>query len=107
MIQSKVLLFLATTSLFIHSCAQEAQTSNQCSETIEKEGKTEDENPNDEPHQYSGWYCPDNFGFKPVDISDLSSVPVVRDRMPSKEETQNGTSLMYLPECDFCTTCAH
>ena len=22
----------------------------------------------DEPHRYGGWYCPDNFGFVPVDI---------------------------------------
>ena len=47
-------------------------------------------------HPYGGWYCPDNFGmFPPVDIDDLAQVPVVKDRLPTKEETRNGTSLMY------------
>ncbi len=47
-------------------------------------------------HEYGGWYCPDNiFGFPAVDLNDLSSVPVVEGRLPTEEETRNGTSLMY------------
>lgn len=46
-------------------------------------------------HSYGGWYCPDNFGFTPVDIQDLDQIPVVADRLPTVEETRNGTSLMY------------
>lgn len=46
-------------------------------------------------HAYGGWYCPDNFGFPPVDIQDLDKIPVVADRLPTIEETRNGTSLMY------------
>lgn len=50
-----------------------------------------------EPHRYGGWYCPDNLnGFPAVDISNWDSVPVVNGRMPSKEETQNGTSLIFV-----------
>ena len=34
------------------------------------------------PHQYGGWYCPDNLGgFPAVDILDWNDVPVVNGRM--------------------------
>lgn len=47
-------------------------------------------------HPYGGWSCPDNLrGFPAVNIQDLDKVPVVNGRLPTKEETQNGTSLMY------------
>lgn len=46
------------------------------------------------PHQYGGWYCPDNFGFEPVDIQKLSAIPAVVGRLPSKEELQNNESLI-------------
>lgn len=47
-------------------------------------------------HQYGGWSCPDNlFGFPPVDLKEWDQIPVVNDRLPSREETRNGTSLMY------------
>lgn len=50
-----------------------------------------------EPHQYGGWYCPDNLnGFPPVDIAHWKNVPVVNGRMPTQEETQNGTSLIFV-----------
>ncbi|NQU33677.1 MAG: hypothetical protein HQ521_10620 [Bacteroidetes bacterium] len=49
------------------------------------------------PHKYGGWYCPDNLnGFPPVDIYDWKNVAVVSGRLPTKEETQNGISLMYI-----------
>ncbi|MFT6166906.1 MAG: hypothetical protein ACJASF_001600 [Vicingaceae bacterium] len=49
-----------------------------------------------EPHNYGGWYCPDNFkGFPPMDIQELDLIPVVINRLPTKEETQNGSSLMF------------
>lgn len=47
-----------------------------------------------EPHQYGGWYCPDNFGFVPVDIQQLSKVPVVDNRFPTKLELQSNMSLI-------------
>ncbi|MEM9051815.1 MAG: hypothetical protein AAGC47_07170 [Bacteroidota bacterium] len=53
-------------------------------------------------HNYGGWYCPDNLGgFPPVDISDLSVVPVVQDRLPTFEEARNGTSLMYIDTAEY------
>lgn len=47
-----------------------------------------------EPHRYGGWYCPDNFGFIPVDIQNLGDVPAVDDRLPTQEELQNNMSLI-------------
>jgi len=50
-----------------------------------------------EPHNYGGWYCPDNLnGFPAVDINNWKSVPVVNGRMATKKETQNGTSLIFV-----------
>jgi len=49
---------------------------------------------NNEPHQYGGWYCPDNFGFVPVDIQKLKEVSVIADRLPTKQEVQNNMSLI-------------
>jgi hypothetical protein len=52
-----------------------------------------------EPHKYGGYYCPDNLGgFPAVDISNWKSVPVVNGRMATKEETQNGTSLIFVDD---------
>lgn len=49
------------------------------------------------PHNYGGWYCPDNLtGFPAVNIADWKEVAVVNGRMPTKEETQNGTSLIHV-----------
>ena len=52
-----------------------------------------------EPHRYGGYYCPDNLnGFPAVDIKNWGSVPVVNGRMATKEETQNGTSLIFVDD---------
>lgn len=50
-----------------------------------------------QPHTYGGWYCPDNLnGFPAVDIKNWKNVPVVNGRMPTQEEAQNGTSLIFV-----------
>ena len=50
-----------------------------------------------EPHNYGGWYCPDNLnGFPAVDIRNWKNVAVINGRLPTKEETQNGTSLIFV-----------
>lgn len=49
-----------------------------------------------EPHPYGGWYCPDNLtGFPPVNAQDVASISVIADRLPTKEETYDGRSLIY------------
>jgi hypothetical protein len=51
----------------------------------------------EEPHKYGGWYCPDNLnGFPAIDIRNWKSVPVVNGRMATKEETQNGSALIFV-----------
>lgn len=49
---------------------------------------------NAEPHQYGGWYCPDNFGFVPVDVQKLNEVPAIAHRLPTKEEIKKCMSLI-------------
>jgi len=51
------------------------------------------------PHKYGGWYCPDNLnGFPAVDLNKWKSVPAVNGRMATKEETQNGTALIFVDD---------
>lgn len=47
-----------------------------------------------EPHRYGGWYCPDNFGFVPVDIAKLNKVPAISHRLPTEIELKNHMSLI-------------
>ena len=55
-----------------------------------------------EPHNYGGWYCPDNLnGFPAIDIHNWENVAVVNGRLPTKEETQNGTSLIFVDQKKF------
>lgn len=78
------------------SCAQ----NNKTVENSKVENPTERVNTKkQEPHKYGGWYCPDNLnGFPAVDINNWKSVPVVNGRMATKEETQNGTSLIFVDD---------
>ena len=101
MIKEQFAFTLLSILILLNSCGQDLNTETNNPKKDSAEVQTEEELPYDEPHQYGGWYCPDNFGFEPVDVSDLSTVPVVQDRMPTQEETRNGTSLMYLPPEKF------
>lgn len=87
---------------FITACAQDVPTKDMDLKTAEEIQVLKKENAS--IHPYGGWYCPDNLGgFPPVDVYDLAKVPVVNGRMPTKEETQNGTSLMYFDPSEFPT----
>ena len=86
------LIILCFTTLM--SCSQNDTTTenNKIDSPIAKVNTKEKE-----PHRYGGWYCPDNLnGFPAVDINNWKSVPVVNGRMATKEETQNGTSLIFV-----------
>ena len=69
-------------------------------ETTKEHSETPDEVPEsevskkDEPHRYGDWYCPDNFGFTPVDIMKLDEVPAIADRLPTEQELDNNMSLI-------------
>ncbi len=47
-----------------------------------------------EPHPYGGWYCPDNFGFVPVNIQNLKEVPAISNRLPTELELKDHMSLI-------------
>ncbi len=76
------------------SCSQ----NNNIVEIKEKEESNQkEETTKTEPHRYGGWYCPDNLnGFPAVNIANWKEVPVVNGRMATKEETQNGSSLILV-----------
>lgn len=88
-----VLAVLMSGLIFTTSCGQDQQVHD--SENAQAQKEEVLDSPYTSIHQYGGWYCPDNFGFAPVDIRDLDKIPVVTDRLPTLEETRNGTSLMY------------
>ena len=76
------------------ACAQDKNTPVNEDDNLRNETQ---EIVNSEPHGYGGWYCPDNLnGFPAVDIAEWKNVPVVNGRMATKEETQNGTSLIFV-----------
>ncbi len=45
---------------------------------------------------FMNWDCPDNLKFPRVALKDWEKVPVVNGRMPTYEEANNGTSLLYI-----------
>jgi hypothetical protein len=49
---------------------------------------------NKQPHGYGGWYCPDNFGFVPVDVQKLSEVPAIAHRLPTAQELTDHKALI-------------
>lgn len=89
-----LLLALCLTSLI--ACSQNQENEHKKTEkATEQEGKTVH-------HNFGGWYCPDNLnGFPAVNLKDWKSVPVINDRMPTKEETQKGASLIFVDSTEF------
>lgn len=85
------LIFLLLQCTMVASCAQQEV------ELKNEEPPMQVEIPdNSKPHPYGGWSCPDNvYGFPAVDLAEWEKVPVVNGRLPTLEETENGSSLMY------------
>ena len=71
--------FLALTFLTLLSLTACSQQSDKKVDHLECKAAPEKELVKQkEPHQYGGWYCPDNlYGFPAVDIQDWKEVPVV------------------------------
>lgn len=93
--ENKSLKTLITLCFFTTMSCSQSSTIVESNKTETAEVKVEVKKT--EPHRYGGWYCPDNLnGFPAVDIHNWKSVPVVNGRMPTKEETQNGTSLIFI-----------
>lgn len=88
----KVLFVLCLTSFT--SCTQNNKTIDNKDVVVSSQ---KNENIHTDPHSYGGWYCPDNLnGFPPVDITNWKNVPIINGRMATKEETQNGSSLIFV-----------
>jgi hypothetical protein len=84
-------LLLLLVSVF--ACSQPTPTSTNEEETIIQEDQELSPKPQ---HPYGGWSCPDNLlGFPAVNLEAWDKVPVINGRLPTKEETQSGISLMY------------
>jgi len=94
-IKKLVRLFLLSSFIFLFiSCKQNIDSKEKLETTTKIEQVKETKIAQ---HPYGGWSCPDNvFGFPAVNIQELDKVPVVTGRLPTKEETQNGSSLMYI-----------
>ena len=92
---SAIKTLVASLLISFSSCSQNNKTTNDNKE--EKHGKMVSKKINTEPHNYGGWYCPDNLrGFPPVDIANWNKVPVIHGRMPTKEEAQSEASLIFV-----------
>jgi len=85
---------LITGLVALSSCSQYNRTASKNDPNL---SSSETESMHVPSHRYGGWYCPDNLnGFAPVDIKKWKQVPVINGRMPTKEETQNGSSLIFV-----------
>ncbi|MGE0560316.1 MAG: hypothetical protein AB7O47_00730 [Flavobacteriales bacterium] len=68
-----------------------------CTDAENQPIKKQEETKTTKPHNYGGWFCPDNLnGFPAVDLKNWKNVPVVNGRLPTEEEAKNGTSLIYV-----------
>lgn len=97
MTSKKIAVFLLFLSCIVFpSCNQNTASNSKTEKTVKAESTVEIEKEQRAQHPYGGWYCPDNvLGFPAVNIQELDKVPVVSGRLPTQEETRNGTSLMY------------
>jgi len=93
----KVLILLCIISFT--SCSQINKPDDSKEIEVSNQKKTQIKS---EPHRYGGWYCPDNLnGFPPVNITNWKNVPIINGRMATKEETQNGTSLIFVDRLKY------
>lgn len=90
MLRFSIPTLLSMLLIFVSCSAQETPKN---TDTTKDESGTPVSKTN-EPHRYGGWYCPDNFGFVPVDIAKLDEVPAIDDRLPTEEELHNNMSLI-------------
>lgn len=96
----KLLTVLVLTTFI--ACSQDNTTVESTAEQNKVEQTEEAVYPQQKPHNYGGWYCPDNLnGFPAVDIKDWKNVPVINGRMATKEEAQNGVSLIFVDKAEY------
>lgn len=97
--KSHLIILVSALTLGWSSCTQTEKSVTTCSS---EKTECKQEQQQNKPHRYGGWYCPDNLnGFPPVDLAQWDHVPVVKGRMPTKEEAQNGISLIYVDPAEY------
>lgn len=75
-----------------------------CTNAENQPTKENDNNKTETKHNYGGWYCPDNLnGFPAVDLKDWKNVPMVIGRLPTEEESRNGSSLILVDTKEYPT----
>jgi hypothetical protein len=80
--------------VLLSACTSEKKIDKQ---QIQEPVKTAQKIKTNEPHQYGGWYCPDNlFGFPALDINNWQTAPVIKNRLATKEEVQTEAALIYI-----------
>ena len=103
--EKNLVIALTISSVLITACGQNkvAEIEVQKNLNVETVAVNEVTKPaHREPHKYGGWYCPDNLGgFPPMDIQNFEQVSVIRNRLPTKEETRTGASLMFFDPTEF------
>ena len=96
-------------ALMLGSCSESQdidRTENRELNKLDSELTEDNKTPNHrlDTHPYGGWYCPDNIiGFPAVDVADIDKIEVVKDRLPSKEETLSGKSLIHVDLKEYPT----
>ena len=90
----KLICLVATAVFSLSACSQTDDSQSKKAVPDEPAVKQEKQR---QLHAYGGWYCPDNLGgFPPMNVQMLDKLEVVEGRLPTREETRNGRSLMYI-----------
>ena len=95
-------IVISTCLLFLFGCTNaenQTTTKKDSVKTIEEDKGCETKK---STHKYGGWYCPDNlYGFPAVNLNDWENVPVIADRLPTQEEVQTESSLIYIDKVKY------
>ena len=96
----KITLSLLTCLFIVNACGQ--QDEEILNEVQVQETTTDQANKHDEQHPYGGWFCPDNlYGFPPMHLDALDEIPVINGRLPNKEESMDGSSLLFIDTAEY------
>lgn len=94
-------IVISTCLLFLFGCTN-AENQSTTKETVTTTEKDKECTTKKSTHKYGGWYCPDNvYGFPPINLKDWTNVPVIENRLPTQEEVQTESSLIYIDKVKY------
>lgn len=94
-------IVISTCLLFLFGCTN-AENQATTKETVTTTEKDKECTTKKSTHKYGGWYCPDNvYGFPAVNLKDWANVPVIENRLPTEEEVQTESSLIYIDKVKY------